>query len=105
MRSRHTPSLELAQKEPKRKTPHTADLVQPREEHARIQADKEQYEQYMRENPSKNRNLDSHESDTTNSEDIDSDDSDWKHVRINTMSRLILTAPIVAPLNERPHSI
>ena len=30
LRPRHTPSLELAQKEPKRKTPHTADLVQPR---------------------------------------------------------------------------
>ena len=109
----------MAQKEPKRKTPHTADHVQPREkepeltkrrrimreEHARIPADKEQYEKYMRENPSKNRNLNSHESDTTNSEDIDSDDSDWKHVRINTMSRLILAAPIVAPLHRWPRRI
>jgi len=119
LRSRHTPSLELAQKEPKRKTPHTADHVPPREketelakrrrlmgeERARIQADKGQYGEYMKKNPSKNRNLDSHESDTTNSEDIDSDDSDWKHVRVHTMSKLILKAPIVAPRHERPHRL
>jgi len=59
----------------------------------------------MRENPSKSRNLDRHESDTTLSEDIESDDSDWKHVRVNTMARLILTAPTAAPRHMWPHKI